>query len=282
MNILKELASGLALSFLSFIILLGSVSASLAESNLLPVSEQATIVFIIPTGQRPTSTPSPSATGNAIPTIEPTQTQTSYPSSTPCPMPPGWETYVVLDGDTLAGLAEQRQASLEEIYAGNCLLSRELIPGSILFLPPIPLVEEVSTSTHTQIPCGPPAGWVQYTVQPNDSLYFLSVSSNVSIYQLQMANCMGSSTLIYTGQVIYVPPFQVPVFTRTPSSTPVPTETSTVVIPTSTSTAIPTITDTGIPVEIPSNTPESTDSPEQAPAVTEEGSPPDPDSTANP
>ena len=66
--------------------------------------------------------------------------------------------------------------------------------------------------------CGPPAGWVQYTVQSGDSLYGLSVAVGASLDQLRDANCLVVGGLIYTGQRLYLP--RLPVATATPSRTP--------------------------------------------------------------
>ncbi len=86
--------------------------------------------------------------------------------------------------------------------------------------------------------CGRPAGWVVYVVRAGDTMSNLSRIFGVSIAQLQNANCMGSSTAIYAGQVIYTPwvpptpffPTAIPSDTETaipptqvsPSDTPVP------------------------------------------------------------
>ncbi|NLG98578.1 MAG: LysM peptidoglycan-binding domain-containing protein, partial [Chloroflexi bacterium] len=48
-------------------------------------------------------------------------------------------------------------------------------------------------------------GWEPYVVNPTDSLFRLSVVFGVSVEALQVANCMGDSTVILPGQVIYVP-----------------------------------------------------------------------------
>ena len=64
--------------------------------------------------------------------------------------------------------------------------------------------------------CAIPTGWEPYTVSPTDSLYRLSVIYGIDVEELQRVNCMGNSTTILPGQVIYIPFLP----TRTPSSTP--------------------------------------------------------------
>lgn len=78
--------------------------------------------------------------------------------------------------------------------------------------------------------CGRPAGWVNHIVQPGDTLYQLSLEYGVTVTQLQNANCMGASTILHTGQILYVPPgVQNPVYpTQAPTwpvGTYVPTNT---------------------------------------------------------
>jgi len=91
--------------------------------------------------------------------------------------------------------------------------------------------------------CGPPAGWVIYTVQVNDTLFSLARRTNTTVEQIQHANCL-NDTLIYAGQPLYLPfiPPSPPVATisSSPTSTtdqlPSPMATST-----STSTATATV-----------------------------------------
>ena len=53
--------------------------------------------------------------------------------------------------------------------------------------------------------CGPPAGWVTYIVQPNNTLYSLARHFGVTTGTLQRANCM-SDYAIRVGQELHVPP----------------------------------------------------------------------------
>ncbi len=72
----------------------------------------------------------------------------------------------------------------------------------------------------TPTACGPPRGWVLYTVEAGDSLFRLSQKFNVTISELQRANCL-TGTNIRAGQQLYVPfvPTPTPTFTATPSPT---------------------------------------------------------------
>jgi len=99
--------------------------------------------------------------------------------------------------------------------------------------------------------CSRPANWVPYIIQPGDTLSKLSQLLGVSISQLQIANCMGSSTTLYSGRVLYVPflpPTLTPGWTATPRSasatstiTLYPSETYTITVVTSTETPTETL-----------------------------------------
>ncbi|MGD0612267.1 MAG: LysM peptidoglycan-binding domain-containing protein [Anaerolineales bacterium] len=82
----------------------------------------------------------------------------------------------------------------------------------------------------TSVPCRAPAGWQTYYVQPGDTLYRLSQAYGITVAQLQRANCLGTSTLLKTGQALFVPPWAPqptmyfpPTFTGTATFPPLPT-----------------------------------------------------------
>lgn len=233
MRIVKELLTGLIFSILSIVFFLGAASLSIVEGKMTEAQLSA-FQATAPQVQTPVTIPSPTPTRINQITPLPSPTFTSLPSPTPCPIPEGWVSYIVQQGDTINTLAELHQVEWEIVFSGNCLLSQELIPGTLLYLPPAPVVEETPIPTLTPVLCGPPTGWVPYTIKANDTLYLLSVYFGVSIYELQLANCMGTSTLIRTGDILYVPRY--PVFLPTETLTPIPslTATSTVIIPTDT------------------------------------------------
>jgi len=122
--------------------------------------------------------------------------------------------------------------------------------------------------TFTAIPCGAPAGWVQYIVQPGDNLYQISLRYRLSVSELQSANCLGGSTLIYSGQKLWVPnvPTSTPaaptVFIEFPTATPIPSDTPT---PTTTGTATATSTSTATATSTSTPTPTATDTPPPPP-----------------
>ena len=116
---------------------------------------------------------------------------------------------------------------------------------------------------HTPIPCGSPKTWVIYIVQPGDSLYHLSQIDQVTVAELQQANCLGTSTILHTGQVLYVPPWApigpspIPPTVMPPANTPTDTQ---VTIPPSdtpippTQPPVDTATQPPIPTDVPTDT----------------------------
>ncbi len=85
-----------------------------------------------------------------------------------------------------------------------------------------PTKKTTATIQHspTDVVCGPPPGWVQYTVQSGDNLYRISLKFRTSVATLKSANCMGNSTVIVTGERLWVPD----VATSTPIATYTPTK----------------------------------------------------------
>jgi LysM repeat protein len=61
------------------------------------------------------------------------------------------------------------------------------------------------TITQTPLACGSYESWIPYTIKSGDNLYRISLSYNVTIKELQTANCMGESTLIIAGKLLLVP-----------------------------------------------------------------------------
>jgi LysM repeat protein len=257
MQALRQLGVGVIIAIASVILVLGGIFLSLAESLPPP----ATPTQISPT--LPLSFPTPTATETVLATVETaSETNTASPTATlvvlqptTCTPPTGWIRVTTSSSDTIYSLAQRYKTSAESLSTANCLVSFDVPVGFALYVPPIPTV--------TIIPCGPPSGWVRgYTVQRGDTLYRIALSYGLTFTQLQRANCMGSSTTIYTGQRLYVP--NIPTRTPVPGVTVVPdfpTETSvptiTSIPPTSTPTDPPPPTATDPPTPLPTftNTP---------------------------
>jgi len=134
-------------------------------------------------------------------------------------------------------------------------------PAPTLVASPVITVTPISTGTvlpQTKLPSnivsyptaticrGTPYGWTLYIVRPGDTLSSIAVAHSVSVAQLQSVNCMGSSTSIFIGSLLYIP--DISIHLGIPTNTPIQTHR-----PTFTSTPILAATDT--PVPVPTSTP---------------------------
>lgn len=260
MRVLREMGGGLVIAILSLVLVIGGISLSLSEGA--------------PTEQ-PTPSPLPPvfATSIELPTLTLPVLNTNTPESptpfvtltTPsatatlavpvvCNPPAGWVAITVNANDTLYIIAERYKTTADILNTSNCLNDAPPAVGSLIYVPPVPTV--------TVIACGPFAGWIKaYTVRTGDNLYRISLLYRTTVQQLQRANCMGSSIIIYVGQVLWVPnvPTSTPGITvipntATPSRTPSPTDTFIVTASPMPATATPSNTNVP-PTATPSLTP---------------------------
>lgn len=231
MQAFKQLGGGLLLGLISLVIVIGGIALALAEGYVpqpaLFLASETPGATLFPTSDLATSldfllTPFPSDT--PLPSLTPMP-------PTNCPPPSGWRLISVGGGDTLQSIAVYYRTTTEALVQANCLISTSLLPGHTLYVPPLP--------TNTVLACGAPAGWIQYTVKAGDTLFKISQLYRTTVSQLQQANCLGSSSTIFTGQKLWVPnvPTSTPGITATiiniefdtatpePSATPQPTNT---------------------------------------------------------
>jgi len=251
MKNLWHVLRGLLIALASVGLLFGGLSLSLAENHVtIPPTPTPppTLSATLPATATPTLKPFVTA-ADTFTSLPPTSTPTPPPPPTNCPPPSGWVAYVVKTGDTLALLARRYGVSIDSLKQGNCLVTNELTPGAILYVPPSP--------TQTRVPCGPPSGWILTSVQPGDTLFRLSQAYGITVTQLQSANCMGNSTFLRVGQSLYVPPWAPhtpsPTFPGMDTPTYVPTDTFSEFTPTDTIFIIP--SDTPSETPIPTYTP---------------------------
>jgi RNA polymerase sigma factor (sigma-70 family) len=196
----------------------------------------------------------------AAPEIEPTAVPTQMPTPTiPEPSP------------AVTGISTLRPA-----------LSPTATPS------PTAIPSPTVTSSPTATPCGPPADWVIYSVQPGDGYYALARRTNISIQQIQQANCT-TDLRLFAGQSLFLPFIPPPISTATPTSTPDPTDTATPTRPpftpsatatvmpsftatptaTATFTASPTPTETATYTATPTHTATATETPTQTATATD-------------
>jgi len=94
--------------------------------------------------------------------------------------------YTVITGDTLFGLAQLFNTTVQVIAAANNLLDPNLIyPGQSLVIP----------------------GWSQipYTVRTGDTLFAIASRFNVTVNQIARVNRLADPSLIFPGQVLNIP-----------------------------------------------------------------------------
>jgi LysM repeat protein len=224
----RQVFLGFGAALLSIFLVLGSFSIAFTEGGMLNVALQLTEpVNSFPTQVLPlTSVPLPGVTSTAAPLIaeetSPVISETPPPAVVACVFPPGWFKITVQMGDTLNALAVAYGTTTEMLVQGNCLVINNLIAGMVLFVPAAPTTTPEET-------CGPPPGWVYYTVQYGDTLYSISQMVGTTVFDLQLANCLVGQTNIRAGQRLYVPFVPVRAMTSTPtqivSATPVPSQT---------------------------------------------------------
>ena len=273
MQSFRQLGGGVLIAIISLLLVIGGISLALSESlpaQATPTPIPPTISLDFPTATftaSPVFVDTPTATLTATPFIA--ATDTAYATNTlfvpaACVPPPGWIPITTRTGDTIYTLAQRYKTMPETIAAGNCLSSFDVPPGYVIYVPPVPPV--------TVIPCGPPPGYVRrYVVQRGDTLYSVATLYGIRYPTLQRANCMGSSTTIYAGQLLWVPniiiatrPYPTPTTiiitfpTATPAVTLEPTDTSAPPPPTFTTApptpVPPTAAASSTPLVIPTDT----------------------------
>lgn len=229
MNVLREAFIGIITALATSLLVVGAIALAITEgmvvpeANLIPTTPTVELTdFGFPELRTATLRPSPTARLVAA---------TTQPAPSTCPVIPGWERYVTQPGDSLSALGQARDLTIDQLMEANCLSSTTLIPGWQLYLPRLtatatapPLPEALTgtvtvTPSTTTRPCGPPAGWVRYTVRSGDNMSRISKIFSVSIPDLQLSNCMGSSIFIRAGESIYVPNVT-PIYTATPPPPP--------------------------------------------------------------
>lgn len=169
-----------------------------------------------PSTERPVAAIRAPVSASATPT--PTPTPTFTPTSTPTPTPTP-QTYVVVRGDTLIGIAAEHGVTLERLAAFNGLDVGALLQvGQELLIPP---PEGLPFPTATPTPEGV---ILNYVVERGDTVYLIAERFRVPQEVVLATNDIEDPTLLQPGMVLVIPlgtPKPTP--TPTPILTPTPT-----------------------------------------------------------
>jgi LysM repeat protein len=207
----RDLGNALVVTVVSVGLMLGALSISLVEFVPEAAPTATSLLLPSPAPLTPTATFPPTFTPETASEIEPTATLILAGSPSSCPAPAGWGQVIIRASDTLDSIAASYRTTKEQLRSANCLISDNLIPGSVLSVPPVP--------TSTSVACSPGAvNWVRnYTVQRGDTIFSIANNHYTTANLLKQVNCRASD-IIYTGEILWVP--NVP--TRTPTSSPMP------------------------------------------------------------
>ncbi len=262
----RGFGSALIVALISIGLMIGALSISLVEFAPVATPTATDSDFLSPLPLTVTQTIAPTLTPtlgleSQTPSITPTFTNTALPPVS-CIPPSGWGQIIVQPGETLDSIAARYRVSKDALRSANCLVSDNLVAGSILYVPPV--------APNTPVVCSPGAsGWVKrYIVKPGDTIYAIATNHYTTAGLLKSVNCRVSD-LILVGEILWVPN----VATRTPYPTPLPGSTVTP-YPTDplTETALPYTltpipTDTPVP-PTPTTIPTSTAVPTLTPSAT--------------
>lgn len=103
----------------------------LISSGLLP----GTILYLPPAAPTASSTPQPS--------------ETPAPTPTMCSIQFGWVRYQIQPNETLSSISRAFGISVNQLMAGNCLTTTNILAGSYLFVPNIPTRTPQVTATQS-------------------------------------------------------------------------------------------------------------------------------------
>lgn len=121
------------------------------------------------------------------------------------PVAPELARHIVVEGDTVSGIAAAYGLDVASILSANGLGPSSLIfPGEAIVLPPAgsaPTTGDAEPPAPSAPAPAPPAP-DRHVVAEGDTLYGIAVAHGVSVAELDAANSLGGSTLIRPGQVL--------------------------------------------------------------------------------
>jgi UPF0755 protein len=113
----------------------------IADTPIVEITQMAAVNSPVPTSEprTPTVPPGISTTApSSAPTVAPIISTPAPTNATGCTPPVGWVAYTVTNGDTLFGfqLGSDNKVSVEQIMQANCMNSKFLALGQVVYLPP--------------------------------------------------------------------------------------------------------------------------------------------------
>lgn len=121
--------------------------------------------------------------------------ETPHPAPSPAPAPapaPSYQTYTVVPGDTLSGIAARFGTSYQKIAADNGIANPNyIVPGQVLKI-------------YSGNGGGNTGGETTYTVQPGDTLSGIAAQFGTSWQRLAEINNIANPDLIYPNQVLVI------------------------------------------------------------------------------
>lgn len=165
-----------------------AAAVAAAPATALPLAPSPTAVPASATAAAPTaaatSSPQPTATAPASATATTQATATAAPTNTAAPT------------KKAASTATLRAATSTSVVLAAA-------------------AKTSATPAGTATACVHPPAWVPHTIQASDILIVLAERSNISVKELQRANCI-TTEKIYLGFTIYLPPAPTPTKTAAP------------------------------------------------------------------
>lgn len=139
--------------------------------------------------------------GTAAPNVAVVPTETSANAEA--------NTYTVVSGDTLSGIAKRHGISLSELMSWNNLSGHLIYPGNVL---KVSLPSQSGSAAPTQTaptnnvstPSIDVTSSVDYLIKNGDSLSGIAVAHGTTVQKIKIANNLSSDT-IYAGRTIKVP-----------------------------------------------------------------------------
>lgn len=171
-----------------------------------------------------TQTPTPTFTATIVIPTATLFVPTDTPTITLTPTRSGPVDYIVVEGDTLFGIAETYGVDVQTLFAYNNLTSGNLSVGQKITIPPPGFVIELPTAT--PIPTGlRPGTQIDYVIQPGDVLGLIAEKFGARLVDVMIVNGITDANNIQVGQTIKIPYNSLTGTPITPTRTPIPSRT---------------------------------------------------------